>query len=75
MPDIVIVVHIDHLTIDGELPEGYRLVVHNHTGEPDLFPYERESSDCHYPDSARDQSGSPEYCFEYREPYGRSRED
>ncbi len=46
MPDIIITIHEDWLTIDGPLPEGYRLVVHNHSGNPDLYPHMQARSTC-----------------------------
>jgi len=46
MPDITITIHEDWLTIDGPLPEGYRLVVHNHSGNPDLYPYTQALRAC-----------------------------
>ena len=72
MPDIIVILHADRLIIDGELPEGYRLIVHNHTGEPDLYPYECEIDSCQYPDSAGDEGGRGVQCFEYTEPHNSS---
>jgi hypothetical protein len=46
MPNIIITIHEDRLTIDGSLPEGYRLVVHNHSGNSDLYPYTQARSAC-----------------------------
>jgi hypothetical protein len=46
MPEIIITIHEDRLTIDGPLPYDYELVVHNHSGNPDLYPYTHARSDC-----------------------------
>jgi hypothetical protein len=67
MPKIVVVLDEDGRTIDGELPEGYQLIVHNHTGDPDLFSYEIETDDCHYPGAARREEGEGVQCFGYTE--------
>jgi hypothetical protein len=37
MPDLVVTIHRSWLTIDGPLPEGYRLIVHNHSGRSEFY--------------------------------------
>ena len=54
MPDLVVTVHGDSLRIDGALPPGYRLIVHNHTGESDFYSYTERIGDCRYPDPVED---------------------
>ena len=49
MPQLVITVNNGWLRIDGPLPEGWRLVVHNHTGEREFYPYIFEFDECFYP--------------------------
>ena len=39
MREIVVTVDETCLRIDGELPPGYRLVVHNHTGDIEFYPH------------------------------------
>ena len=72
MPDIVVTIDEDGLRIDGVLPEGYRLIVHNHTGDPDVYSYAQELDDCRYhgalPDTGTDNLGDGVHCFEYTEP-------
>jgi hypothetical protein len=72
MPDIVITINEDWLTIDGPLPEGYRLIVHNHSGNPDFYPYVREVDDCRYlspvEEVDEDEGADGVQCFEYTEP-------
>ena len=71
MPDIIVTIHADWLTIDGELPEGYRLIVHNHSGDPDHYAYTREINNCQYPAPAESIDGESRegvQCFEYTEP-------
>jgi hypothetical protein len=63
MPDLVVTIHASHLTIDGELPDGYRLIVHNHTGDPSFYAYSREIVDCSYA-----SIGEGGECYEYTEP-------
>jgi hypothetical protein len=62
MPDLVVAIHASHLTIDGELPDGYRLIVHNHSGDPDFYAYTREITDCLYA-----STGEGIECLEYTE--------
>jgi hypothetical protein len=50
MPQLVITVSDGWLRIDGPLPDGWQLVVHNHTGDPDLYPYSYEVDECQYSD-------------------------
>lgn len=71
MPDLVVTIHDDWLTIDGPLPDGYRLIVHNHTENPDFYPYERETIDCRYTSPAEeaedDEEDAGSYCYLYVE--------
>jgi hypothetical protein len=56
MPQLVITVNDGWLRIDGPLPEGWQLVVHNHTGDPDVYPHTYELDECNYPgDDAIDE--------------------
>lgn len=72
MPDIVITLDENGLTIDGVLPEGYRLIVHNHTDDPDLYSYSHEVEDCRYDDTTtrvvNGEVSEGVHCFEYSEP-------
>jgi hypothetical protein len=72
LKDIVVTIHESWITIDGELPEGYRLVVHNHSGDPEFYSYIREVDGCRYPDPTTSDRQTPDdggvRCFEYTEP-------
>jgi hypothetical protein len=48
MPDLIITIHGGWLTIDGELPPGWQLVVHNHSGDRDFYPYMQRVDGCTY---------------------------
>lgn len=69
MPDLVVTITEHWMTIDGPLPRGYRLIVHNHTENSDFYPYVRESNDCRYsspaddPEPDEEEEGSPCYLY------------
>lgn len=71
MPDLVVVVTEQWMTIDGPLPEGYRLIVHNHTGDVDYYPHMEEVDECRYTSAGEDidedetEEGVP--CYRYIE--------
>jgi hypothetical protein len=54
MPDLVVTITEHWMTIDGPLPEGYRLIVHNHSDNSDFYPYMREIRDCRYSSPAEE---------------------
>jgi hypothetical protein len=71
MPDLIVTVNEDWMTIDGPLPDGYRLIVHNHTGNPDFYAYMREINLCRYASPAEeiddDEIDEGVGCFLYLE--------
>jgi hypothetical protein len=60
MPDLVVTVRDRWLTIDGPLPDGYRLIVHNHTYNSDYYPYMEEIVNCRYTSPAEESEIGPE---------------
>jgi hypothetical protein len=54
MPELIVTIHDSWLTIDGELPPGWRLIVHNHSGDRDFYPYMSEVNACTYDRPAED---------------------
>lgn len=71
MPDLVVTIHDDWLTIDDPLPDGYRLIVHNHSGNVDYYPYMQEISACRYSSPAEevdpDEEDEGATCYLYVE--------
>jgi hypothetical protein len=60
MPDLIVTIHRTWLTIDGPLPEGYRLLVHNHSGHPDFYPSSEYIEACDYLAGSGDESDDPQ---------------
>ena len=67
MREIVVTVDETCLRIDGELPPGYRLVVHNHTGDMDFYPHMVRFRRCPQgaEDSDEDEYGYDVPCYFY----------
>jgi hypothetical protein len=59
MPDLVVTIRGSWLTIDGALPRDYRLFVHNHSRQPDFYPFSEVNDSCHYGcDCKADEDGT-----------------
>ena len=71
MPDLVVTIQDDWLTIDGPLPDGYRLIVHNHSGNIDYYPYMEKINACKYSspveEAEADEEADGNRCYLYVE--------
>jgi hypothetical protein len=70
MPDLIVTIHRSWLTIDGPLPESYRLLVHNHSGRPDFYHSSAFVGACDYVAGSGDEwddAQSPGPCYLYIE--------
>ena len=66
MPELIVTIHPGWITIDGRLPDGYALYVHNHSGRPDVYPHAEEIDGCQYGCECpvdENERGHFDYCY------------